>query len=185
MRCQPPANCKERQTMRGYLTRVMTKTLWLFCGWETILQQQCQTRRFCSTPGCQDVFVLQLFHFRQWHGDDNVVDVVHTLSLALANKALKGNMAKLRVRANVTVHTNDSEVLTHSESFYITGVSWWRFFFPVDWPAFSHLTHMHVRVFTWHSCRESVFNVKNHFTNFTSTHSRTLWSIVRFIITEN
>lgn len=46
-------------------------------------------RPLCPIPGCQDVFVLQLFHFSRWHGDDNVVNVVHTLSLAFANKALE------------------------------------------------------------------------------------------------
>lgn len=45
-----------------------------------------------SSPGRQDVFVLQFFGFRKRHWDDNVVDTEHTVSLTFVDKALEETM---------------------------------------------------------------------------------------------
>lgn len=51
----------------------------------------------CATiPGCNYIFVLQLFFFGHQRVDDNVVDVVNTLSPTLAHKALNGRKTKTR-----------------------------------------------------------------------------------------
>lgn len=47
-----------------------------------------------SIPGCNYIFVLQLFYFCHQRVDDNVVDVVNTLPLTLAHKALKGRQTR-------------------------------------------------------------------------------------------
>lgn len=46
--------------------------------------------QLCLIPGCHYDFVLQLFHFSRQHVEDNVVDVVNTLSPTPAHKPLKG-----------------------------------------------------------------------------------------------
>lgn len=57
---------------------------------------QLPQRQFWSIPGCEHVFVPQLLHFGPRHGDDNVVDVVHTDSLAFADKPLEGNRVDVK-----------------------------------------------------------------------------------------
>lgn len=76
-------------------------------------------RQLCSIPGCQNVFVLQLFHFSYWHGNNNVVDVVHTHSLPFANEPLKGNRVQVKQRAMWLFIL----MFTHSRS-YIPKASW-------------------------------------------------------------
>lgn len=85
MKGRSPASCKDIFVIH-----------FVFCHIRSVFVCVCEycTRILCSIPGCNYIFVLQLFYFSHRRVDDNVVDVVNTLSLTLAHKALKGRQRR-------------------------------------------------------------------------------------------
>lgn len=84
--------------------------------WDFIQLPQSQ---FCSVPGRQDVFVLQLFHFSCCHGDDNVVNVVLAHSLPFAHKPLKGNVGQVKLGATWQL-TPIAQKCSHIQSRFVS-----------------------------------------------------------------